>query len=70
MISGVLGSFGSLNDDDRFRTDPISLPPGTVAAIVADAAPLCVRPVGVVKVTLETLMLQLLGLANGELLME
>lgn len=39
MITGVLGSLGSLNDDDSCLTDPTTLPPADVAAMVADAAP-------------------------------
>jgi hypothetical protein len=70
MMTGVLGSLGSLKLLLSRRTLPSSLPPTGVALMVADAAPLCCLPLGVVKATRPTLMLQVAGRASGELLME
>jgi hypothetical protein len=70
MMTGVAGSLGSLKLLLSRRTQPSSLPPTGVAAMVADAAPLWGLPLGVVKATRPTLMLQVPGRASGELLME
>jgi hypothetical protein len=44
MMTGTEGSAGSLKLDARGRTRPSRTPPGGVAAMVAEAAPLCTRP--------------------------
>jgi hypothetical protein len=44
MMTGTEASAGSLKLLARGRTQPSSRPPGGVAAMLAEAAPLCTRP--------------------------
>lgn len=46
MMTGTEGSAGSLKLLARGRTRPSNTPPAGVAAMLAEAAPLCTRPAG------------------------